>query len=92
MVLFNDDGSIQRIIKIGPTGNASACDIPPGVWHSVVCLESKSVFLEAKPGPYQPIEADDFALWAPREGGPGAMNYLEQLERKIAADSLTVEK
>ena len=32
-----------------------------------------------KPGPYSQANDKDFAPWAPREGEPGAAEYLERL-------------
>jgi hypothetical protein len=37
------------------------------------------VFFEAKAGPYVPISMAEFAAWAPAEGDPGALAYLERL-------------
>ena len=34
-------------------------NIEKGQWHSLKCLESGIVLLEAKDGPYAPLELDD---------------------------------
>jgi len=79
VLLFRDNGEVDRIVRIGPEEENYGLDIPPGVWHSVVCLEKGSVFFEAKPGPFNPSHKKDMASWAPEEGSPEAGTYLEDL-------------
>lgn len=42
-----------------PNGPVVAMNIPAGQWHTVKSLESGSVILEMKAGPYEPIEPED---------------------------------
>jgi cupin fold WbuC family metalloprotein len=58
-------------------------DLPAGIWHSVIALQSGSIFFETKPGPYLPLSDKDFAPWAPAEGSEAASNYLRRLEESI---------
>ncbi len=82
-LLFDDEGSITRIVTFGPAEAAFGVDIPAGTWHSVVCLEPASVFFETKPGPYEPLSDKDWAPWAPEEGSPEAAGYLGKLEQAV---------
>lgn len=41
-------------IELSPNGPIVALNIPPGQWHTVHSLESGSVILEMKDGPYEP--------------------------------------
>ena len=77
VLLFEDDGTISSTQRL-PCG--IGCDIPAGVWHSIVSLETNSIFLEAKPGPYTPFEPDDFASWAPDPDSAQANDYLGRLQ------------
>jgi quercetin dioxygenase-like cupin family protein len=43
--------------------------IPRGTWHGGVALQSQTMVLEVKPGPYRPNE---FAEWAPEESDGAA--------------------
>jgi cupin fold WbuC family metalloprotein len=46
-------------IELSPNGPVVALNIPAGQWHTVQALESGTVILEMKNGPYEPItEAD----------------------------------
>lgn len=82
-VTFGDQGQIERVLVIGPQEEVLGVDIPPGVWHSVVCLAHDSAFFEAKPGPYEPLSDKDWAPWAPEEGSFAAPAYLADLERRV---------
>jgi len=42
-------------------------------------VEADSVVLEIKKGPYDPVKDKQFASWAPKEGTPEAIAYLERL-------------
>lgn len=41
-------------IELSPNGPVVALNIPKGQWHTVKALESGSVILEVKDGPYEP--------------------------------------
>ena len=50
--------------------------VPAGVFHSIVALESGTVFIEIKAGPYAvPLDAE-WGTWAPAEGEPGVAEAL----------------
>ena len=61
-------------------------ELPPGCWHSLLCLESGSVFFEVKPGPYTETEDKDFAAWAPAEQTPAVAKFIDWLQRAEAGD------
>ena len=58
---FYDD--LERIcterIELSPNGPVVALNIPAGQWHTVQALESGTVILEMKNGPYEPISDVD---------------------------------
>ena len=58
---FYDD--LERIctdrIELSPNGSIVALNIPAGQWHTVHALESGTVILEMKNGPYEPIGPED---------------------------------
>jgi len=41
-------------IELAPNGPVVALNIPAGQWHTVKALESGSVIIEVKDGPYEP--------------------------------------
>ena len=46
-------------IELGPNGPVVAVNIPAGQWHTVRALESGTVIMEVKDGPYEPIQDVD---------------------------------
>ncbi len=46
-------------IELRPGGPVVALNIPAGQWHTVRALESGTVFLEMKDGPYEPLGEED---------------------------------
>ena len=46
-------------IELSPNGQVVALNVPAGQWHTVKALESGSVILEVKDGPYEPIGPED---------------------------------
>ena len=46
-------------IELSPNGPVVALNIPAGQWHTVKALESGTVILEMKNGPYEPLGAED---------------------------------
>ena len=52
---------VQKVqeIELSPNGQVVALNIPAGQWHTVKALESGSVILEMKNGPYEPLGEED---------------------------------
>ena len=48
-----------EVIELSPNGPVVALNIPAGQWHTVNILESGTVILECKEGPYEPLGPED---------------------------------
>jgi len=81
VVLFEADGRVRSTAVFEPGGASIGVDIPHGTFHSLVALAPGSVFFEAKAGPYVAASAAERAPWAPAEGTPEAVGYLEIMRR-----------
>ena len=46
-------------VELSPNGSVVAMNVPAGQWHTVKALESGSVILEVKDGPYEPQSPAD---------------------------------
>ena len=46
-------------IELSPNGPVMALNIPAGQWHTVQVLESGTVIMEVKDGPYEPLSDAD---------------------------------
>ena len=81
LVIFDDAGKVVQTEVIEVGGEVSGVNIPHGTWHSVVSLQSGSVFFEAKAGPYVPIAPKEKAPWAPAENDVDAPDFLARMEK-----------
>ncbi|MBA4388102.1 MAG: cupin fold metalloprotein, WbuC family [Verrucomicrobia bacterium] len=84
VIFFDADGKIAARAVIAAGGSVVGVNIPHGQFHTMVALESGSVFFEAKAGPYQPIQPNERAAWAPAEGSPEAAAYFARLKAEFA--------
>jgi len=87
LLVFDSTGGIEKIIPFGPGEGAAGVDLPPGIWHTIVCLEEGSVIYETKQGPYTPISEEDMAPWAPSEGDAESAAYQQSLADAARATS-----
>ena len=51
------NGTLTHTIDMLPGG--TILNIEKGQWHSLRCLESGTVLLEAKDGPWEPLSPED---------------------------------
>ena len=54
---YDDKGNLTDTIDMVPGG--TVLNIEKGQWHSLKCLESGTILLEAKDGPYEPLRDCD---------------------------------
>lgn len=78
LFLFDDAGAVTERHILGRNGLLGV-DVAPGLWHTVATLTDTAVCFEVKAGPYDAATDKEFAPWAPREGEPGAAEYLAKL-------------
>ena len=57
---------VERIctdrIELSPNGPVVAVNIPIGQWHTVRVIESGTVIMEVKDGPYVPTGSEDILV------------------------------
>lgn len=56
-LFYDENGNLMHTIDMVPGG--VVLNIEKGQWHSLRCLESGTVLLEAKDGAYQPLGEDE---------------------------------
>jgi cupin fold WbuC family metalloprotein len=76
---FDDAGAVIEYALISQESGCFGVEVEPRRWHSIVSLESGSVFYEIKDGPYEANNDKNMAPWAPREGDATAKDYLAAL-------------
>lgn len=83
VIIFDDNGAVTETVLLSQASGNLAADVPHGVYHTAVSLETGTLFYEAKAGPYLPLAEDEKAHWAPEDNDPSARIYLEQLRGLI---------
>ncbi|MEK6936779.1 MAG: WbuC family cupin fold metalloprotein [Nanoarchaeota archaeon] len=91
VVFFDDQGHLREEILLS-NDLIPYVEVPPGTWHTVVGESEVSVGLEVKvldpsnqQSPTYNMRTDKFfAPWAPKEGTPEAVQYLEGLRKRLA--------
>lgn len=56
---YNDQGELTETILVASDGDIRGLSVPMGQWHSLECLESGSVILETKDGPWEAMKEED---------------------------------
>ncbi|MEF8722513.1 cupin fold metalloprotein, WbuC family [Candidatus Accumulibacter phosphatis] len=84
VVFFDQLGQVQQTVVLAPTGPVCGVDIPHGVYHTILALDPGTVMLEAKGGPYLPLDEAERAPWAPAEGAPEVAAYARSLRERFA--------
>lgn len=83
LLSFDDQGEIVQSTVLSANGECCGVDIPHGCWHTVLALESGTLFLEAKSGPYAPLTPEECAPWAPAEGDAQAAAQLAAWQQRL---------
>ena len=58
-IFYNDTGEVTEVIDLVPGGDCVALNIPLGQWHTVEALETGTVILECKDGPWEPLREEE---------------------------------
>ncbi len=57
--------------------------MPSHIWNTVVALESNSILLEVKAGPFDPFQPKDLAIWALEENSELKEAYYAHLYERV---------
>lgn len=60
-IFYDEKGMETESVTLDADGEVRMLNVERDRWHSLVCLESRSVLYESKDGPYHPLEEDE--LW-----------------------------
>ena len=79
LIVFDGHGLVLERHAVGPGAGTAGFEVPANVWHAWVARTDGGVFLEVKPGTYDPQTAIDYAPWSPEEGSAAAAEFTEML-------------
>jgi cupin fold WbuC family metalloprotein len=82
---FDDVGNVLSNQLLGGRDGLRALEFDAGTWHTVTSLEPGSVIFEVKEGPYVPVQSSDAAGWAPLDGTPEAVAFVEKMRSAALA-------
>lgn len=80
-VTYKDNGKILDHFIIDKEN--PLIEFPPLTWHSIICLEPETLVFEVKKGPYRPLDDKCFAKWAPKEGDPDCIQFIEKIKKEL---------
>ena len=92
LIVFDAAGGAVKTAVLAPGSACLGVDIAHGSWHTVLALETGTVFFEAKAGPYLPLTAEERAPWAPEENDAAADGYYAGLRRLFAGPAGPLSK
>lgn len=82
--IFDNDGNITQTEILDPLNGVYGGEIPPGVWHGLLVLESGSVIYEIKEGPFAPLAPENMAPWSPAAEDTEATHiYMQKLKANL---------
>lgn len=80
VVFFSDAGSVIEHALLEPNTHNVGVTIPKGVFHSLIAIDTGTVFFESKAGPYRPLTENETAGFAPEpQDTQAANNFLESM-------------
>lgn len=56
---YDENGKLTDTFIVAPGSDLCGLSVPKGQWHSLQCMESGTVILEAKDGAYSPLGEED---------------------------------
>lgn len=80
VVFFDAGGAVSSRQHLSCDGGARVVEYPANTWHSVVALQTGTVFFEVKQGPYEPTAPQDFMAGWPPENDPAVAAALHALK------------
>lgn len=85
LLVFDEIGNVREKAVVSAGGEFVGGNVPAGAFHTLVSLQSGSVFFEVKAGPYEAARDKEWASWAPEEGNPDGQRYLAELKLLLTA-------
>lgn len=84
-LLFSHEGKLQQRIPLQAGGEASAIEVSPGTWHTLLVRQAGTILFEVKPGPFDAASIASFADWAPEENSMAVNEYMKTLSSIVVA-------
>lgn len=88
VLIFDEDGVVNKRVEMTAGGDTCSIEIPADTRHVFASLESGSVVLEVKSGPYMRPSEDDWMPGTPNEGEEGYIELEQWYHTAQAGDRI----
>lgn len=59
---YDEQGNLTDNFLLDAAGDIRGVSVPKEQWHSIECLESGTIIMEAKDGPWKPLPDEDMLI------------------------------
>ena len=88
VLIFTEDGTVLKRVEMTAGGDNCTIEIPANSWHGFTSLQSGSIVMEVKHGPYEPPVDEDWLPGTPAEGEAGALELQAWYETAQTGDKI----
>ncbi|MDR5019460.1 WbuC family cupin fold metalloprotein [Yersinia rochesterensis] len=89
LILFSEQGTVTEIYLLGDKHKVFAVQLPPNIFHTLVCISSKAFIFEWKQGPFVLDTAKEIPHWSMPENDINISSKVQHLEKVIIGDNFT---
>jgi cupin fold WbuC family metalloprotein len=89
LIFFDDAHRLLNRATLGGSG-ATLIEYPANTWHSLIALQTGSIFFEVKAGPYEPLRAEDYLPGWPAEHSADVPRAFEWLKNARSGERYEV--
>ncbi len=89
MLQFDEEGVVTHREELGDHNNRIV-EVKPLVWHTIVITAGPAVLFELKPGPYIPLQEENFAPWSPKEGDEKVQRFEQTMRSIMVGEQLSI--
>ncbi len=88
VLIFAEDGRVLKRVEMTAGGDTCSVEIPASSWHAFASMQSASIVMEVKSGPYMRPAAGDWLPGTPAEGEAGADELEKWYQNAQVGDKL----
>ena len=87
VLIFDDNGVVLQKHILAPGKDVIGLQIEPNTWHTVFPVDTETIMMEIKEGPFIAEGFAEFVDWAPDEGSDEASRFLDWAQKAEVGDA-----